>query len=375
MSTPPVKERLQKILARAGYATSRRKAEDLLMEGVVTLNGKIAKVGDSAEFGKDSIKVRGKLLHTLAEPLYYAFYKPKEMIAALSDPENRPTIGPIINSQENQRLFPVERLDFMSDGLILVTNDGAFQERMQKKSQKVPRVYHVKVRGHVDAEKLKRLEKGAKLEDQFIKPKVVRQHEELNQKSIIEIVFLGVAGGFDLKAYFEFKGFLVERVTRVGIGHLNLGSMRPGELRALAPTQIEALFDQPELLFKKIEHETLQILEKGRDPRGLKPPPREFTGTGPKGKAAPLKLPTPNGSGGGKRPTSAKAGSAKPVARKGAGSRMPALFEGAKKSPAGKSARGAFSSGNERSRDERTSAPSSLPQGAASRFKVKLRSR
>src|ERR1700735_429375 len=111
------KERVQKILARAGLA-SRRKAEELIIEGVVTINGKIAVLGDQAEWGEDSIKVRGKLLHSTEAPIYLSFYKPKGVISMFGDPEGRPSLEGYLGSI-HKRLFPVGRLDFNSEGLLL----------------------------------------------------------------------------------------------------------------------------------------------------------------------------------------------------------------------------------------------------------------
>src|SRR5947209_7120382 len=117
-------ERVQKVLAQAGIA-SRRKAEELISQGLVTINGKLAKLGDKAEFGKDAIKVKGKLLNSQAEPLIYlAFNKPKGVISTLTDPEGRSTLTDFLGKIK-ARVFPVGRLDFNSDGLLILTNDGS----------------------------------------------------------------------------------------------------------------------------------------------------------------------------------------------------------------------------------------------------------
>src|SRR5687767_13402863 len=114
-------ERVQKILSRAGIA-SRRKAEDLITEGEVTINGKVAKLGDKAELGKDAIKVKGKLLQGVEPTMYLAFHKPKNIVSTLHDPEGRPDNGDYLK-QIKARVYPIGRLDFTSEGLILLTND------------------------------------------------------------------------------------------------------------------------------------------------------------------------------------------------------------------------------------------------------------
>src|SRR3954451_24885178 len=110
-------DRVQKNLARAGIA-SRRKAEELITLGNVTINGRIAQLGDRAEFGKDAIKVNGKLIHKVEAPIYLTFYKPKNVISSLADPECRPTVADYLKRIE-ERVYPVGRLDFTNEGLLL----------------------------------------------------------------------------------------------------------------------------------------------------------------------------------------------------------------------------------------------------------------
>lgn len=245
-------ERLQKILAQAGIA-SRRKAEELILEGLVTVNGKVAKLGDKAELGKDAIKVRGKLLHQTESLVYLALNKPKGVISMLSDPEGRPTLADLLRSVK-ARVFPIGRLDFNSDGLILLTNDGEFAEKLQKRDDLL-RVYQVKVKGHPDAEMIQRIERGAKLGDlkkRLVKPFSVRLARELNSKSMIEVVMKG-SGAADIKKLFETRGFLVDGITRTAIGHLTLRNLAPGKFRYLKASQVLALLEQPELGIRRLE--------------------------------------------------------------------------------------------------------------------------
>ena len=247
-------ERVQKILAQAGIA-SRRKAEELIIEGLVTINGKLAKLGDKAEWGKDAIKVKGKLLHQTAVPLYIAFHKPKGVISMLTDPENRPTLANYLHSVK-ERVFPIGRLDFNSEGLLLLTNDGALAEKIQK-NENLLRVYSVKVKGFLTEEMLDRLKHGAKIggefKKRFVKPHTVRMVQELTSKAVVEISILG-GSAFDIKGFFEAKGFLVEKITRTAIGHLSLQEMPPGKFRYLTASQVNALLDQPELGHRRLEH-------------------------------------------------------------------------------------------------------------------------
>jgi len=270
-------ERIQKILARAGFG-SRRKAEQLIEEGAVTLNGKIAQLGDKALWGKDAIKVNGKLLQYGSEaPLYLAFYKPRGVISTMSDPEGRPTLADYL-AQLPSRVFPIGRLDFNSEGLIFLTNNGEFAEKIQK-SDALPRVYEVKVKGHLDAASIRQLQKGAKVEDRLIKPHSIRVTEELVSKSKIHVALVG-SGVQDVKAFLELKGFLVERITRVSIGNVTLRGLTPGQYKVLRPGQVEALIEQPELGIKALEA-AVNKDEEEKSRRSPRSPIRITTGSKP----------------------------------------------------------------------------------------------
>lgn len=246
------KERLHKILARAGIA-SRRKCETMIREGLVTINGRLAQIGDQAEMGKDSIKVNGKLLvHLKAPTLYLAFYKPRGVISTLSDPENRPTLAEYLKKLTT-RVYPVGRLDFNSEGLIILTNDGNFAEKLQKMNN-LPRVYHAKVKGHPDSTTLGRLESGMRMEDRFVKPHSIRVVEDFANKTRIELVFLD-SGVIDVKGYLERKGFLVDRLIRTAIGQVTLKDLVPGQYRILRESQAQAMVEHPELGLQKIKFE------------------------------------------------------------------------------------------------------------------------
>lgn len=245
------KERVQKILARAGIA-SRRKAEELIAEGLVTINGRVAQLGDQAEYGKDSIKVGGKLLHSTEAPAYLLFNKPKGVISMMGDPQGRPSLADFL-SQVRYRLFPVGRLDYNSEGLIVLTNDGAFAEKIQRRDD-IIRVYDVKIGKHPTPEDIARLEKGGKAGDRIFKPHSVKIAQEFTKKSMIEVTVVG-SGAVDLKSYFEAKGFQIERIIRIAFGHLRLGTLEPGKFRYLKQTQAMAILEQPELGLRRQEFE------------------------------------------------------------------------------------------------------------------------
>lgn len=242
-------ERLQKILAQAGIA-SRRKAEELIQTGSVTVNGKVAKIGDKADLSSDSIKVDGKLILKTENHVYVAFYKPRGVISMMADPEGRPTLADYL-TKVKARVFPIGRMDFNSEGILLLTNDGELAEKIQK-SDAFPRVYHVKITGHVTTEMIERLKRGGKVGTKFVKPHSVRIAQELNKKTRIEIVFLNAAN-VDVKSYFEAKGFLIERIARTAFGHITLHGLVPGQYRIIPKSKFESLFDNPELGVKALE--------------------------------------------------------------------------------------------------------------------------
>lgn len=238
-------ERIQKILAQLGL-TSRRKAEELIAQGSVTVNGKIANLGDKALLGGDAIKVRGKLIQNQAEPrTYLLLNKPRKVLSTLHDPEGRLTLTDFIKHVP-ARVYPVGRLDFNTEGLILLTNDGEMAEKIQK-SPELFRCYLVKIKGHLDEERLARLQRPGRLDSgKWLHPHTVRLAQGLEKKSQVEVILQG-SGAFDLKQFFELKGFLVNQITRTSIGQLTLRGLQPGEFRHLRESQVLALIQQPEL--------------------------------------------------------------------------------------------------------------------------------
>ena len=151
-------ERLQKIIAAAGLA-SRRHAEELIQQGRVTVNGRIVtRLGAKADPQRDHIKVDGKLIHGLPQKLYFLLNKPRQVISSVSDPEGRVKVTDLIDT--SRRIYPVGRLDYNTEGVILLTNDGDFAKIVTTAGRHMPKVYHVKVRSTPEEQELIRLRKG-----------------------------------------------------------------------------------------------------------------------------------------------------------------------------------------------------------------------
>jgi len=248
-STEKGAERLQKIIAQVGIA-SRRDAEELIRDGLVTVNGKVSALGDKATLGQDAIKVKGKLIHAPAQKVYYLIYKPRNVIAMLTeDEEGRATLKDFMG-RIKERVFPVGRMDFTGEGAILLTNDGDITQKILK-STEIIRRYHVKVHRVPSSEEMVRIARGGRIENRSMVPYHVRLVQSYAKNALIEISFEGM-GAIDVKKYFENKGFIPEKVARVAIGHISAERLPPGSVKKLEGSSVQALLTQPDLAKKKI---------------------------------------------------------------------------------------------------------------------------
>lgn len=245
-------ERLQKIIAQAGV-TSRRHAEQMILEGRVAVNGEVvSKLGTRAEVGRDHIRVDGRRLAGPAAPRYWLFNKPRRVVTTMRDPEGRPCIGDITRKME-QRLFPVGRLDFMSEGLLLLTNDGALADRVLRASTGLPKTYWAKVAGRPKPEALDKLRRGIYIDGRRTAPAQIRWlppggrarrqagvYRPSEENPWLEIVLIE-GRHHQVRKMFAAVGHPVEKLKRVAIGHIQVGSLRPGTLRPLTPAEVVAL--------------------------------------------------------------------------------------------------------------------------------------
>lgn len=231
-------QRLQKILSQYGIA-SRRKAEELIKEGRVTVNGQIAQLGQKADPEKDYIKVDGKLLVKPEPKVYYAFYKPRKVITSLIDPRGRPTIKDFIKGIKF-RVYPVGRLDYDSEGLLLLTNDGELAYQVMHPSSEIEKTYMVKIDGIIDEEKLAKLKKGIKIEGRLACAVNVTFIKKLKANSWIKIT-LYEGRKRQIRKMLEKVGHPVIRLIRIAIDGVKLGELKPGQYRPLTKQEIEAL--------------------------------------------------------------------------------------------------------------------------------------
>ncbi len=241
-------ERLQKIIAAAGV-TSRRKAEELIAQGAVQVNGTtVTELGTKADLSRDHIRVNGKLLGGPERHRYYMLNKPRGYVTTVSDPEKRPTVMQFFERVKNVgRVYPVGRLDYLSEGLLLMTNDGELANLLTKASTQVPKTYLVKVSGRPSEEAIAQLRDGIMIDKGRYGTREGRVRTAPVEIKLLkdaenpwyEMVLIE-GRNRELRKMFEEVGHHVEKIRRVGFGPLVL-DLPPGELRELDEREILSL--------------------------------------------------------------------------------------------------------------------------------------
>src|SRR5215475_7355069 len=230
-----MQKRLQKILAHAGVA-SQRHAETMIAGGRVSVNGHIiTELGSKADPLEDVIKVDGKKLRTAQRHVYILLNKPKNVMSTSSDPQDRPTVVEYLKGKIKERVYPVGRLDFASEGLIILTNDGDFTKFMTKAGI-VPKVYRVKVAGVPDARALDRLRRGVYIENERLAPCEIA-HLKGGENPWFEVT-LHQGRNQQIRRMFQAVGHPVEKLRRVRIGFLQDEKLKPGQWRLLTEHEI-----------------------------------------------------------------------------------------------------------------------------------------
>jgi len=237
-------ERLQKILSQAGVA-SRRHAETMIVEGRVTVNGTpVTELGSKADIERDHIKVDGRLIHRPRRLLYIALNKPDNTMTTASDPEGRATVMDLLHGVK-ERVYPVGRLDYHSEGLLLLTNDGDMANGIMSASTHLPKTYVVKITGTLTAVQEQQFRDGIPLSGRRTMPAGLRLvRAAANPWYEVRLV---EGRSNQIRLMFKHLGFLVEKLKRVRIGPIELGGLKPGQFRYL---------DEPEALKLKraVEH-------------------------------------------------------------------------------------------------------------------------
>jgi 23S rRNA pseudouridine2605 synthase len=257
-----MKERLQKILARAGYG-SRRSCEELISSGRVRVYGEVAGLGDKADPNLDKITVDGRPIKKPEELIYVALYKPRGVISAVTDPSMRTAVRDLVPVEGT--LYPVGRLDFDSEGLILMTNDGDLANRLTHPRYEHEKEYRVLVATHPDGDQLAKWRRGVVLEDGFkTSPAEVYVISKYGKGTWLNVI---LREGYkrQIREMGKVTGLPVVRIVRVRIGELRLGNLKPKEWRYLTPQEVTILKDAARSHSKKPESAT------PKKPQPLKP--------------------------------------------------------------------------------------------------------
>ena len=232
-------ERLQKIIAAAGVA-SRRKAELLIQKGRVTVNGKtVTRLGTKADPQRDHIKVDGKLISKTSRKLYVLLNKPRQVISTVDDPQGRVKVTDFVDAKT--KLYPVGRLDYNTEGLILLTNDGEFAKIVSSAGNHLPKTYHVKVREMPDPTELKRLREGIRLKSgtKLARCKIERLKEGKNNWYEVTLI---QGKNRQIREMFQSIGHPVLKLRRVRIGFLTDKGLPVGQYRHLKEKEVERIF-------------------------------------------------------------------------------------------------------------------------------------
>lgn len=232
-------ERLQKYIAKSGY-TSRRKAEDLIVEGRVSVNGEtVTTLGTKVKSG-DIVLVDGKPLKG-ENKVYYVFYKPKGTICSLKDEHGRPLVTDYFTDVP-ERIYPVGRLDFDTTGVLIMSNDGEFTNMITHPRSHLEKIYEVSIKGLLKGETIRKLEKGVYLEGVKTLPcKIKIIGKDMEHKTTMLQIKLYEGKNRQVKKMFESVGHPVKRLHRLKVGCVDLKYMTPGTYRMLKPQEVKDL--------------------------------------------------------------------------------------------------------------------------------------
>jgi 23S rRNA pseudouridine2605 synthase len=233
--------RLQKLLATSGVA-SRRKCEELMLAGEVEVDGEVVtRLGTKVDPATAVIRVSGKRLPPVSPNVYLVLNKPRGVVSTMSDPEGRPTLTDYV-ADRPERLFHVGRLDTDTDGLILLTNDGDFAQRLAHPSYEVEKTYVAEVQGAVDKGTVRTLLAGVTLEDGPVEVRRARVVSTTASRGIVELVIHEGRNRIVRRLLAEI-GHPVQRLTRTAVGPVRIGNLRTGTLRELGPDEVGSLLD------------------------------------------------------------------------------------------------------------------------------------
>jgi 23S rRNA pseudouridine2605 synthase len=231
-------ERLQKILSQAGV-TSRRQAEKYIVEGRVSVNGTpVTELGSKADLERDHIKVDGRLIHAPKHQVYIALHKPNNTVTTVSDPQHRATVMDLLHGVK-ERVYPVGRLDYHSEGLLLLTNDGELANAITSASTHLVKTYVVKANGALSTDQEQKFREGVPLSGRRTLPAGLKLIRDAANPWYEVRLYEGRNN--QIRMMFKHFGRLVEKLRRVRIGPIELGPLKPGQFRYLTLDEMQKL--------------------------------------------------------------------------------------------------------------------------------------
>lgn len=235
-------ERLQKVIANSGY-TSRRKAEKLIEEGKVKINGKVIYEMGFKVNKNDIVEVEGLVLKHEDEKLYYVLNKPRGVITSTSDDKDRKTVVDLIKT--NKRIYPVGRLDYDTTGILLLTNDGELANKLMHPKSNIDKIYIAKVRGLIGKKQLGELCRGVLVDGKMTsKAKArIKKYDKKTDTSIVELI-IHEGRNHQVKKMFESIGYDVLKLKRECYSFLTLDGLKSGEYRKLSPKEVKRLYNE-----------------------------------------------------------------------------------------------------------------------------------
>lgn len=235
---PDNKVRLQKYMADNGIA-SRRKCEEMIEQGLVKVNGNRARIGDKVDPKRDRVSVNGKKIEAQKKLKYIILHKPRGYITTMQDEQGRKCVAELV-SDVGMRIYPVGRLDRESEGMLLMTNDGAFSNAMTHPRRHVPKTYRVTIRPSITDEQINAFHNGIEIDGRMTAPAGLRVIEKTEGRVVCEVI-LYEGRNRQIRRMFEELGIDVARLKRTAVGSVKLGMLAPGKWRELTEEEVRKL--------------------------------------------------------------------------------------------------------------------------------------
>ena len=235
---PDNKVRLQKYMADNGIA-SRRKCEEMIEQGLVKVNGNRARIGDKVDPKRDRVSVNGKKIEAQKKLKYILLHKPRGYITTMQDEQGRKCVAELV-SDVGMRIYPVGRLDRESEGMLLMTNDGAFSNAMTHPRRHVPKTYRVTIRPSITDEQINAFHNGIEIDGRMTAPAGLRVIEKTEGRVVCEVI-LYEGRNRQIRRMFEELGIEVARLKRTAVGSVKLGMLAPGKWRELTEEEVRKL--------------------------------------------------------------------------------------------------------------------------------------